>query len=98
MNPRFTGENFDLNLKIVEIVKAVADRRQVQPSQVALAWVLAQGDHLVPIPGTKKLKYLQENIAAAELILTEEDLSDLAKIQTPIGLRYPEASMSLVAG
>ncbi len=98
MNPRFTGENFDLNLKIVEIVQAVADRRQVQPSQVALAWVLAQGDHLVPIPGTKKLKYLEENIAASELVLTEEDLSDLAKIQTPFGLRYPEASMSLVAG
>ena len=98
MNPRFTGENFDLNLKIVEIVQAVADRRQVQPSQVALAWVLAQGDHLVPIPGTKKLKYLEENIAASELVLTEEDLSDLAKIQPPIGLRYPEASMSLVAG
>jgi len=97
-NPRFIGENFDLNLRIVEAVTAVADRHQVKPGQIALAWVLAQGEHLVPIPGTKRLKYLEENIAASEIALTEQDLADLNAIQPPTGLRYPEASMALVAG
>ena len=96
-NPRFQGENFDLNFRIVDIVKAVAERRQVKVGQVALAWVLAQGEHIVPIPGTKRLKYLEEN-AAAELILTDEDLADLTAIQPPTGLRYPPVAMAFVAG
>ena len=96
-NPRFQGENFDLNFRIVDIVKAVAERRQVKVGQVALAWVLAQGEHIVPIPGTKRLKYWEETAAAAELIVTE-DLADLTAIQPPTGLRYPPVAMAFVAG
>ncbi len=97
-NPRFIGENFDLNLKIVEIVKSVSDRHEVNPGQVALAWVLAQGDHLVPIPGTKRVKYLEENVAASDLVLSEKDLEELSAIQPPQGDRYPAAAMAVLEG
>ncbi len=96
-NPRFQGENFDLNLRIVEVVKAVADRHGVNPGQIALAWVLAQGDHLIPIPGTKRVKYLEENVAAGEIELSIRDLDELGRIQAPVGARYPESSMATVA-
>jgi aryl-alcohol dehydrogenase-like predicted oxidoreductase len=97
-NPRFQGENFDLNLKMVEVVKSIATRLGVKPSQVALAWVLAEGDHVIPIPGTKRLKYLLENAASADVELTASDLEELANLQAPIGERYPAASMAYVAG
>ena len=96
-NPRFQGENFDLNFRIVDAVKAVAERHQAKVGQVALAWVLAQGDHVIPIPGTKRLKYLEENAASADLNLTAEDLAELAQIQPPTGLRYPAFAMAFVA-
>jgi aryl-alcohol dehydrogenase-like predicted oxidoreductase len=95
-NPRFQGANFDVNLGIVDVVKEVADRHQVKPGQAALAWVLAQGEHLVPIPGTKRVKYLEENAASSELVLTAQDLADLSAVEEAAGLRYPAASMATV--
>nr|WP_320113880.1 aldo/keto reductase [uncultured Desulfuromonas sp.] len=62
MSPRFQGENFDKNLQLVDAVKAMAETKDVTPSQLALAWVLAQGDDVVPIPGTKRRRYLEENL------------------------------------
>jgi aryl-alcohol dehydrogenase-like predicted oxidoreductase len=78
-NPRFQGENFDRNLALADAVRELAAAKQVVPSQLALAWVLAQGDHIVPIPGTKRRTYLEQNAAAADLRLTEEDLAALEK-------------------
>ncbi len=74
-NPRFMGENFQKNLDLVEAVKGVAADKGVTAAQLALAWVLAQGEHLVPIPGTRRIATLEDNIAAAEVVLTPEDLS-----------------------
>ncbi|MHB8329066.1 MAG: aldo/keto reductase, partial [Acidimicrobiales bacterium] len=73
-NPRFQGDNFGKNLQLVERVKEFAAAKGVSPSQVALAWVLAQGDDVVPIPGTKRRTYLEENVAADDIRLTEEEL------------------------
>ena len=97
-NPRFVGENFDLNFRIVDAVRVVAERRNATLSQVALAWVLAHGDHVVPIPGTKRIKYLEENVAASEVILTPEDMAELSAIEPPVGLRYVETAMALLPG
>jgi aryl-alcohol dehydrogenase-like predicted oxidoreductase len=97
-NPRFQGENFQKNLRIVDAVKAIAERRKTKPGQVALAWVLAQGGHMIPIPGTKRIKYLEENVAAANVQLTQDDLSELQALPVPAGLRYPEVHMSRLAG
>ena len=72
--PRFQGENFAKNLELVDRVKEIADRKGITPSQLALAWVLAQGNDVVPIPGTKRIKYLDENIAALDVQLSAEDL------------------------
>jgi aryl-alcohol dehydrogenase-like predicted oxidoreductase len=87
-NPRFTPEAMSANEALVEAVRAVADRRGVTPAQVALAWVLAQGEHVVPIPGTKKLAYLEQNAAAAKVTLPPEDLALLDALPTPVGARY----------
>lgn len=92
-NPRFQGENLTANIRIVEAVEAVANRLGVKPSQVALAWVLAQGSHLAPIPGTKRVKYLEENAAAADVELSAADLAELNAIPAPAGARYAEAYM-----
>ncbi len=73
-HPRFQGENFVKNLELVERVKEIADRKRITPSQLALAWVLAQGLDVVPIPGTKKIKYLDENIDALDVVLSSDDL------------------------
>jgi aryl-alcohol dehydrogenase-like predicted oxidoreductase len=78
ISPRFEGDNLDRNLKVVARLKEIADEKGITPSQLALAWVLAQGDDLVPIPGTKRRKYLEENIAAASVKLSK---SDLARIE-----------------
>jgi aryl-alcohol dehydrogenase-like predicted oxidoreductase len=75
--PRFTGEALDANLALVAKVGEIAEAKGATPGQLALAWVLAQGDDVVPIPGTKRVKYLEENVAAASLTLTDEDLSAL---------------------
>jgi aryl-alcohol dehydrogenase-like predicted oxidoreductase len=78
ISPRFDGDNLDQNLKVVARLKEIADEKGITPSQLALAWVLAQGDDIVPIPGTKRRKYLEENIAAANVRLSK---SDLARIE-----------------
>ncbi|QHG17107.1 aldo/keto reductase [Nostoc sp. ATCC 53789] len=93
--PRFQGENFDKNLKLVEQVKAIATEKGVTASQLALAWLLAQGEDIVPIPGTKRRTYLEENVAATEITLTEEELNRLEAV-APKGIaageRYPDMS------
>ena len=95
-NPRFQGDALRANRKIVEAVERVAARKEAKASQVALAWTLAQGENLLPIPGTKRVAYLEENAAAADLELTEEDLRELDAIPAPEGSRYPEAMMGNV--
>jgi len=96
LNPRFQGENLQKNLKIVELVEEVAASHQVKPAQIALAWVLAQGEHLIPIPGTKKLKYLAENAAASQIELTADEITRLSNAVPAEGERYPEVSMAFV--
>jgi aryl-alcohol dehydrogenase-like predicted oxidoreductase len=98
-SPRFQGENFQKNLQLVERVTDLARAKGVTPGQLALAWVLAQGDDIVPIPGTKRRVYLEENIAAATIKLTSEDLAAIDAVLPPgaaSGNRYPETSMRLV--
>jgi len=87
-NPRFTPEAIDANQAITVAVRGVADRLGAAPGQVALAWVLAQGEHVVPIPGTKRLAYLEENLAAAELELSAGDLAELDTLPAAVGERY----------
>jgi aryl-alcohol dehydrogenase-like predicted oxidoreductase len=94
-NPRFQGENFTRNLKLVDELKAMAKEKNAAPGQLALAWVLAQGSDIVPIPGTKRTKYLRENVAAAEVVLTPVDLKRLDNIapkDIAAGERYPDMS------
>jgi aryl-alcohol dehydrogenase-like predicted oxidoreductase len=94
-NPRFQGENFYKNLELVKKVEEIAKEKGVNAAQLALAWVLAQGDDIVPIPGTKRVKYLKENIAATEIKLTEEDLKRLDEVApkgVTAGTRYPDMS------
>ena len=98
-SPRFQGENFDKNLELVERVREIADEKDVTPGQLALAWLLHQGDDIVPIPGTKRREYLEENAAAADITLTEEDLrriEEAAPVGAAAGERYDEASMRAV--
>jgi aryl-alcohol dehydrogenase-like predicted oxidoreductase len=98
-NPRFQGENFTKNLQLVEKINELAGRKKVQASQLALAWVLARGQDLVPIPGTKHRKYLEENIGAAAIRLSPEELRDIDAIAprgAAAGTRYPEAGMKSV--
>ena len=96
-SPRFQGENFAKNLQLVEQVKAIASEKGVTAGQLALAWLLAQGDYIVPIPGTKRRTYLEENIGAAIVTLTPEDLSRIDAV-APQGIaagdRYPAQNMS----
>ncbi len=97
--PRFQGENFGRNLKLVAAVEEIAQRKNCTPSQVALAWVLAQGNDIVPIPGTKRRKYLEENVRALEIHLTEDDRAQLERafpVNAASGSRYPEAAMRAV--
>jgi aryl-alcohol dehydrogenase-like predicted oxidoreductase len=91
-NPRFAGENLERNIGIVEHVDRVASEAGATPAQVALAWLLAQGDDIVPIPGTKRVERLEENAGAAEVALTPEQLADLSSIAAPVGDRYPDMS------
>ena len=99
--PRFQGENFQKNLALVEQVGELAREKGVSPGQLALAWVLAQGDDIVPIPGTTTRKHLEENLAALEIQLSKEDLARLdavAPVGAAAGPRYPEATMKHVNG
>ncbi|RYG34681.1 aldo/keto reductase [bacterium] len=92
-NERFAHEE---NQRIAEGVRRVAESLDATPAQVALAWVLAQGDHVHPIPGTRKVHRLEENAAADGLVLTDAALADLESLPTPVGARYPEGSMKFV--
>ncbi len=99
LSPRFQGDNFQKNLDLVRKVAEIAEEKKCQPSQLALAWVLSQGGDIVPIPGTKRRKYLEENIGALEIELSADDLRRLAEV-FPFGVaageRYPEQMMNLV--
>jgi len=98
-NPRFQGDNFVKNLQLVEKVEELAREKGVTTSQLALAWVLAQGQDIVPIPGTKRRKYLEQNAEAADIILSQEELSAIENVfpkDAAAGLRYPEAMMKSV--
>jgi aryl-alcohol dehydrogenase-like predicted oxidoreductase len=92
LNPRFEGENLQANIRIVEHVDAVAAELGAKPGQVALAWLLAQGDDIAPIPGTKRVKYLEENVAADTLILSADQLASLDAVAAPTGDRYADMS------
>jgi aryl-alcohol dehydrogenase-like predicted oxidoreductase len=94
--PRFQAENLDANLAIVALVEALAAEKGVTPAQLALAWVHAQGEDIVPIPGTKRRRYLEENVAALEIELSDEELARLAAAGTARGERY--ADMSRING
>ena len=97
--PRFQGENFHKNLDLVRRVEEIAKEKRCKPSQLALAWVLAQGKDVVPIPGTKRRKYIEENVGALEVRLTEEDLqriNDVFPTGAAAGPRYPEQMMAAV--
>ncbi|MCU1579738.1 MAG: aldo/keto reductase [Rhodoglobus sp.] len=89
-NPRFEGDNLEANIRIVEQVDAVAAELGAKPGQVALAWLLAQGDDIAPIPGTKRIPYLEENVAADELVLSPAQLETLNTLQAPVGDRYAD--------
>jgi aryl-alcohol dehydrogenase-like predicted oxidoreductase len=99
VSPRFQGGNFAKNLELVERIGEIAGRKKVTAGQLALAWVLAQGKNIVPIPGTKRRNHLEENIAALGVELTESDLSNIESAMPPgavSGMRYPEAMMRLL--
>lgn len=100
-SPRFQGENFQKNLDLVLRVEEIAEEKGCKPAQLALAWVLAQDKNIVPIPGTKRRKYLEENVAALEVQLSAEDLRRIDEIfpaGAAAGLRYPEEMMQRVNG
>ena len=99
--PRFQSENFQRNLDLVKRVEEIARDKRCTPAQLALAWVLAQGEDIVPIPGTKRRKYLQENIGALDVDLTSNDLEQIDEVAPKdafAGSRYPEAMMKLLKG
>jgi aryl-alcohol dehydrogenase-like predicted oxidoreductase len=94
-NPRFQRENFDKNLELVDRVREIAAEKDVTPGQLALAWLLHRGDDIVPIPGTKRRRYLEENAAASEIELTQDDLAridEAAPAGATAGARYPDMS------
>lgn len=98
-NPRFQGENFQRNLRLVEQVQQLAIQKEVSAGQLALAWVLAQGEYLIPIPGTKQRRYLEENVAALDVRLSADDLASLDRIfssQATAGTRYSEEVLALL--
>ncbi|HVG42941.1 MAG TPA: aldo/keto reductase [Chitinophagaceae bacterium] len=98
-SPRFQGENFEKNLQLVQKIEAMAEKRECTASQLALAWVLAQRDFIFPIPGTKRIQYLEENIGALDIKLTQDELDEIGAIipkGAASGARYPEKMMSSV--
>ena len=99
LSPRFQGENFQQNLELVDKVKELASKKDCTPAQLALAWVLARGEDIIPIPGTKRVRYLEENMAAPDVELTPDDMARIDEIMPPgiaSGLRYPEEFMRVV--
>lgn len=100
-NPRFQGENFKANLAVVETVARLAASKGVTPAQLALAWVLAQGEHIVPIPGTQRRKYLEQNVGALDVHLDAADLAGIDAALKPlaaVGERYAPAMMGSLNG
>jgi aryl-alcohol dehydrogenase-like predicted oxidoreductase len=98
-SPRFQGENFQKNLDLVGRIEEIAREKNCTAAQLALAWVLAQGPDIVPIPGTKRRKYLEENLGALEVKLSDDELrriDEIAPKGAAAGTRYPEAMMSAV--
>jgi aryl-alcohol dehydrogenase-like predicted oxidoreductase len=99
MSPRFQGENFQKNLELVKRVEKIAKEKKCTPSQLALAWLLAQGQDIIPIPGTKRRKYLEENLGALSVKLTPQDLrriDEVAPHGAAAGSRYPESAMAAI--
>jgi aryl-alcohol dehydrogenase-like predicted oxidoreductase len=95
--PRFTGKNLEANLELAAKVREIADEKGITPAQLAIAWVLAQGDDLIPIPGTKRRAYLEQNAGAVEVELTEDELTRIdTELPEPVGERYDEAGMAAV--
>ena len=100
-SPRFQGENFQKNLDLVERVEEIARRKRCTPAQLALAWLLAQGKDIVPIPGTKQRRYLEENLGALDVQLTSADLEEIEEVApkgAAVGDRYHEAGMRTING
>jgi aryl-alcohol dehydrogenase-like predicted oxidoreductase len=100
-SPRFQGENFQRNLDLVERVEEIARRKNCRPAQLALAWLLAQGDDIVPIPGTKQRRYLEENVRSLQVVLTPADLEQIEEVApkgVAAGDRYHEAGMKTING
>lgn len=98
-SPRFQGENFQKNLDVVRKIEEIAEEKDCKPAQLALAWLLAQGDEIVPIPGTKRVKYVEENVQALEVELTDDDLARINEVApkgVAAGNRYPSATMDSV--
>ncbi len=98
-SPRFQGENFQKNLQLVDRLSEIAHETGVTPGQLAIAWVLAQGKDIVPIPGTKRIAYLEQNAAAVNVRLTPADLARLDEVMpkgAALGSRYPEAAMKVL--
>lgn len=94
MSPRFSEENFPKNLKLVDEISALAKKKGCTPGQLTLAWLMAQGEDIIPIPGTKKIKYLEENLGAVDVKLTKEENTEIRKAVENAevhGGRYPEA-------
>ncbi|OLD84945.1 MAG: aldo/keto reductase [Gemmatimonadetes bacterium 13_1_20CM_4_66_11] len=97
-HPRFQGENFQRNLDLVARVEELARKKRCMPGQLALAWLLHQGDDIVPIPGTKHRKYVEENVGALNMQLSDADVAQLEDVGAPAGARYPEGGMRTVNG
>jgi aryl-alcohol dehydrogenase-like predicted oxidoreductase len=98
-DPRFQGENFDANMRAAGVVRAMAEQKGVTPGQLALCWLLHKGDDIVPIPGTKRRKYLEENVAAAAITLSPAEMEQLDSALPPdkiAGPRYNERMMALI--
>ena len=98
-SPRFQGENFEKNLQLVSKIEQLAKQKNCTTSQLALAWVMAQGDHIFPIPGTKHIKYLEENAGSLKVILSADELKEIDSIAEKgiaAGLRYPESLMGSI--
>ncbi len=97
MSPRFQGENFDKNMELVKKIQEIAEAKNCTASQLALAWVMAQGDYIFPIPGTKRVKYLEENAGALDVVLTLDDLATIDAFfpkDAAAGTRYPASVMA----
>jgi aryl-alcohol dehydrogenase-like predicted oxidoreductase len=94
-DPRLQGKNFDENARIARMVQEIAKRKGATPGQIALAWLLSRGEDIVPIPGTKRRKYLEENVGAAEVVLTAAELAQLGEaLPATAGPRYSERQMA----